>query len=143
MQAWLQRKLDKIEKDFRGGGGIPMVFESQYLCYLECYAVARGGDPVAFWTRYEVECLKDTPKGKAVRGHYSRIEDRDKLVERITQFRDQFEGPNWKTPIQAPPAKPKRKTRAKKPKVWAQKKPVARNTNEGGSDLFDLFGGDE
>ena len=140
MQDWLREKLDQLDKDFRGGHGFPMIFESQYICYLECYARARGIPPADFWDRYTTECKKDTPKGKTVLGHYSRITDRDKLADRILQFRRHFEGPSkaaFKRPPESEePEKPKRgrKARVQKP---------AKSRIGGESDLFVLFGGDE
>lgn len=130
MQKWLQKKLDRLRIEFKAGGGTPMIFEAQYLCYLECLAVARGEKPAKFWDRYTADCEKDTPEGEAVLGHYSRIKDRVELADRILRFEN-------------PP--PKRKARAKKARAKKPKtqKPAAKSNSEGDYDLFDLFGDDE
>jgi len=141
MEAWLRAKLDKLAKDYRGGSGFPLIFESQYLCYLECYAKIRGTDPSDFWVKYKADCQKDTPKGQRVLGHYNRILGRDDLADRVLQFRAQFEGPKvaiHKITEPKPEPKPEPKKRKRKSKV--QKPEVARI--DGGdviSDLFDLF----
>jgi len=123
-KQWAWKKLNQLAADFKAGNGDPMIFESQYLCYLECYVVACGVDTEQFWNRYLADCKKEeAPDSKVTLGHYFRIKDRGKLIERILQFREQFEGPK----------KQKRAARA-------QKKPVARSTPEDLSDLFDILG---
>jgi len=138
MQAWLLGKMDKLAADFLGGDGVPMIFELQYLCYMECYIAACGGDPSTFWSLYEAECEEETAEGSSVLGHYARIDDRDKLVARVLKFRGHFEGPR-KMSFKALSEPEPKKTKRRKPK-GAQEPTAARSTGEGFSDLFDLFG---
>jgi hypothetical protein len=137
MIPWLKAKLDVLTEEFLGGDGFGVIFEVSYLAYLECFVVARGGDPNQMWADFKAECVKETPEGEEPSGHYLRTEgDRPELVRLLQAFRA-----NYDPPAQAPAPPISRPPDDKKP---AQKEPVPSST--GGTkmlDIFDLLDGDE
>lgn len=53
---WLRDKLDSLSEEYRIGFGYGDIYESQYLCYLECLAMVRGIDPETFWEDWKAVC---------------------------------------------------------------------------------------
>lgn len=129
MTAWLASKLDKITADFRQGHGNAVIYESQFLCYLECYVAAREGDPAEVWKKYEASAKEASPEGGQVLAHSYRIKNRDELADWLVTFRRSFEGPRKKT-VSALNTKPQ--------KQRAQKKSKPRSEPDG--DILQMFG---
>ena len=163
---WISQNLDGISEAFLKGMGYGDIFESQYLCYLECLVASRGLDPAGMWKAWSdrvrvVASLKDTEKVQALNRY---LKDKAKLVEELVAFRTKWaEGPTphsyaikmekqedptpKKAKVKSKKAEPKKAEPKKDPpklgtgrpeKTKPKKKPEPTYTGEG---LFDLFGG--
>lgn len=93
MQNWCNEKLESLTQEFLTGHGHPLVFEAQYLAYLEVREVhwhgPDGGQKV--WSRFR----ENGPFGP-------QSTDRKELVEALRKFKRQFDGPR-KVPVAISP----------------------------------------
>jgi hypothetical protein len=95
MEDWLQSKLDQITREFLAGDGTGLLFEAQYLAYLECLLMYAHGTPQAehLWVSWQACCAQNTPSGMKVRCLSHHVMDRPKLAQHLDQIRRQSQGP--------------------------------------------------
>lgn len=108
MQEWLRDKLDQLTKEFLSGEGPDVVFEAQYLVYLECLVAATKGTKSAHkvWVDWHSLCVQKTPEGEQPSSLSYRIGTREELVLALQLLKSQFEGPTRRV-FRAPKATPK------------------------------------
>jgi hypothetical protein len=134
---WLRTKMDLLTEEFLSGGGWGQLYEAQFLVYLECFVVARGGDGSTVWTKLRELRQMETPEGEEVRGYSHVLDDRKELATALTIYHARFDTP------QATKLQPEPIERPKTEAEQAQKPAPARSKSEG-LDLFNLLdGGDE
>jgi len=124
MEEWLRDKLVFLNEEYQRGFGYGDVYESQYLCYLECLAVAKGQDPENFWNDWKA-VIRATGKlsPDEVLLPMNRIvgDDRPALIKALEGFKRRWvDGP---TPRRAVP-------KTTTPKVEVQEAPEVPEVQE-------------
>lgn len=90
LMEWLLGKFPQLVAEYKKGLGYGDIFESQYLCYLECLVAVRGSDPAGMWDAWKARIRENSgaPEGTpilAMNRQYG--DDRDGLIEELEAFR--------------------------------------------------------
>lgn len=151
LQGWLRGKLTFLSGQYRQGAGYGDIFESQYLCYLECLLAVRGQDPSTMWEAWKdrIREFAHVPEGEPVLAMNRQVgDDRPALIEELEAFKRRLvDGPSPRTVLRAedlapqpaaePVGPPKLGTgRPEKVKKGTRGKVVAADQD----GVFELFG---
>lgn len=126
-------RIETLTEEFLKGGGVPEIYECCVLTYLEVSVAARRFDPDKMWDDWLDILEAETGKREPLSRHLGNTpEGREKLVERLHQFRLKFSLPS-----------PRAFSLAAVEVVDAEEEPTPPEEPEAPrDDLFDFFGGE-
>ena len=92
-KVWLLKKLDNLEGEWRAGSWYMDLFESVFLCYLECWLVIERRPTEELWQAWEARCRARLPKGAELVGMNRMLDEdkeRDVLLAELLAVKEQM-----------------------------------------------------
>ena len=152
---WIRTKIQGVTEGYQKGEGYGDIFESQYLCYLECLVASRGFDPTGMWDgwRERIKVVAKLKKKDPVLAMNRYIEgDQGKLIAELDAFKTKWtDGPSPRKfvvkteKLVAPQVKKADPEESGPPKLDLGRPGTKKKTKKAAppkdDSIFDLFGG--